>query len=175
MNKLADDIIANNNQIPYTKEQFNELFLKELIECIEDTTKRISLKNKKTIMAKKLGNLENDIDWAIDELGNQLSSKDFKLTRTTSNTNTAAIEYEFIKDFNGYIDLNHYYLYIRKYTDNSYAIKYSKNNWGTSNWLKVKKDIKPDEMKELILDILEPYIEIPSKAKNISIEKFLLP
>lgn len=136
--------------------EWQELFFKELESAINETTNRMTIRNKKDTIKDNIQLIENDIDIAIQELGEEAKKYDFEFNVTQNPVSSATLSYSFLKDYNILDDSPH--LVIRKLKSGKYTMfYYDFEIHDTTNWLTIKDGTTAAEIVDYIKNYIEPW------------------
>lgn len=140
-------------------EDWKEQFFNVFKTVLEETTTRISLKNKKDSVKDSLQQIENDIDYAIMDAVDEMAGSGVCLNKINNEINSVTITYNIKKDI-----LNLYkcpYLSIRKLKNGKYTMQYKNYDYydaDLTTWAQVKEGTTPDEIKQFIKDYFAPWL-----------------
>lgn len=140
-------------------EDWKEQFFNVLKTVLDETTTRISLKNKKDSVKDSLQQIENDIDYAIMDAVDEMAGSGVCLSKINNEINSVSITYNIKKDI-----LNLYkcpYLSIRKLKNGKYTMQYKNYDYydaDLTTWAQVKEGTTPDEIKTFIKEYFAPWL-----------------
>ena len=126
------------------------------------------MKHKKDKIADNLQQIENEIDYAIEEVADELKQYNIKLETTNNEIASTTLTYRFSKDIKARIHLP--CIIIRKLKNGKNTMCYRDYNSYDNDfsvWKKVKDGTTPDEIKQFIRDYFEPWYGL----KDVYIKK----
>ena len=147
---------------------WKEFFFKEFGIAIDKLNIKWALKHKKDKIADNLQQIENEIDYAIEEVADELKQYNIKLETTNNEIASTTLTYRFSKDIKARIPLP--CIIIRKLKNGKNTMCYRDYNTYDNDysvWKKVKDGTTPDEIKQFIRDYFEPWYGL----KDIYINK----
>ena len=157
--KFTDYITTDAKRMKFDESrisEWQELFFKELESAINETTNRMTIRNKKDAVRDNIQLIENDIDIAIQELGEEAKKNDFEFTVTQNPVSSATLSYSFLKDFDILDDSPH--LVIRKLKSGKYTMfYYDFEIHDTTNWFNIKDGTTAEEIVDYIKKYIEPW------------------
>lgn len=140
-------------------EDWKEQFFNAFKTMLDETTTRISLKNKKDSVKDSLQQIENDIDYAILDAVDEMAGTGVYLSKINNEINSVSITYNIKKDV-----VNLYknpYLSIRKLKNGKYTMQYKNYEYydaDLTTWAQVKEGTTPDQIKQFIKDYFAPWL-----------------
>lgn len=140
-------------------EDWKEQFFNVFKTVLDETTTRISLKNKKDSVKDSLQQIENDIDYAILDAVDEMAGTGVYLSKINNEINSVSITYNIKKDV-----VNLYknpYLSIRKLKNGKYTMQYKNYEYydaDLTTWAQVKEGTTPDQIKQFIKDYFAPWL-----------------
>ena len=157
--KFTDYLTTDAKQMKFDESrisEWQELFFKELESAINETTNRMTIRNKKDTIRDNIQLIENDIDIAIQELGEEAKKHDFVFNVTQNPVSSATLSYSFLKDFNILDDSPH--LVIRKLKSGKYTMfYYDFEIHEATNWFTIKDGTTAEEIVKYIKKYIEPW------------------
>lgn len=157
--KFTDYITTDAKRMTFDESrisEWQELFFKELESAINETTNRMTIRNKKDTIRDNIQLIENDIDIAIQELGEEAKKYDFVFTVSQNPVSSATLSYSFFKDCNILDDAPH--LVIRKLKSGKYTMfYYDFELHEATNWFTIKDGTTAEEIVEYIKNYIEPW------------------
>lgn len=157
--KFTDYLTTDAKQMKFDESrisEWQELFFKELETAINETTNRMTIRNKKDTIRDNIQLIENDIDIAIQELGEEAKKHDFVFNVTQNPVSSATLSYSFLKDFNILDDSPH--LVIRKLKSGKYTMfYYDFEIHDATNWFTIKDGTTAEEIVKYIKKYIEPW------------------
>lgn len=159
-----------NGYLPNEKiDEWEELFLKELKECIKETTLRINKKNKVQNVKTKVQNIENEIDYVITGYAEEHPECGLTFKSQKNPIQSVAVSYTLCKELNGYGGFRGPNMVIRKSLTGKYTFAYRiissyVSEWST--WLSYKEDMTADTMKEILDSYFLEWLTVPSKIET---------
>ena len=159
--KFAEDYY-NNIDWTQSKEFFTNKLVEIVIKGFKETSNRITIKNKKNNIQKRIQNIENDIDNAIINLAEEYKQYDVTFTQEKGITQNISTIYHFKKIFEGYVDLREYSIQIRKDIKGNYDLSWREDDWKFSKMIHFKSNITSQDMINVINGLFEKYLKIPS-------------
>ena len=139
-------------------EDWSEQFFKELSKIVTETTNRINLKNKKEAQADAVQQIENDIDYGILDVADELQEFGIKLEKIDNEINSVTVTYRFSKEIQN-LHKNPY-IAIRKLKNGKYMMQYKNYEYWSADittWKQIKDGTTPDQIKQYIRDYFEPW------------------
>lgn len=159
---------ATRYQFTGDSNSWKEFFFKEFEIAIDKLNTKWALKHKKDKIADNLQQIENEIDYAIEEVADELKQYNIKLETTNNEIASTTLTYRFSKDIKARIHLP--CIIIRKLKNGKNTMCYRDYNTYDNDfsvWKKVKDGTTPDEIKQFIKDYFEPWYGL----KDIYIKK----
>ena len=157
--KFTDYIKTDAQRMRFDESQISEwqeLFFNELESAINDTTNRMTIRNKKDTIKDNIQLIENDIDIAIQELGEEAQKYDFKFEIQQNPVSSATLSYSFLKDYGILDDSPH--LVIRKLKSGRYTMfYYNFDIHDATNWFNIKDGTTAEEIVDYIKKYIEPW------------------
>lgn len=138
---------------------WKEEFFKVFKTMLDETTTRITLKNKKDSAKDSLQQIENEIDYAIMDAVDEMAGTGVYLKKVNNEINSVTITYNIRKDI-----LNLYknpYLSIRKLKNGKYTMQYKNYEYydaDLTTWAQIKDGTTPDQIKQFIKDYFAPWL-----------------
>lgn len=139
-------------------EDWSEQFFKELSKIVTETTNRINLKNKKEAQADAVQQIENDIDYGILDVADELQEFGIKLEKIDNEINSVTVTYRLSKEIQNLY--KNPYIAIRKLKNGKYTIQYKNYEYWSADittWQQIKDGTTPDQIKQYIRDYFEPW------------------
>ena len=160
------------NSNGYTDPEWEEFFKKEFIACIDETTIRVTKKQKTKAIKDRLQNIENDVDCAILGFVEENAERGLTITTDKSPSQAVSISWTIKKYLENYGGFHGPCMTIRKNINGTYSLTYMKissyNNYFTL-WQKLKKDITGEEMAAMLHEYFDEFLKLPSTL-NLSTE-----
>ena len=149
-----------------TMEEFKKLYFEELTKAIKATNDRMSLRNKKDSIKDKVQTIENELDYAILEMGEEVKQHGLFFEQGKPDVAAASLTYNFsvnLKGSWGRLAWGNPFVTIRKLKNGKYTMTWRNMNsydGDTSNWHKIDDSVTPDDMKKFLRDYFQDWYDM---------------
>ena len=147
-------------------EEVKKLYVEELSKAIKATNDRMSLKHKKESIKDKVQTIENELDYAILEMGEEVKQHGLFFEQGKPDVTAASLTYTFsvqLKGSWGRLSWGNPFVTIRKLKTGKYTMSWRNMNsydGDTSNWHKIDDTVTPDAMKKFLRDYFQDWYDM---------------
>lgn len=173
--KWVGNKIKLNSYTAQDSEDFKKFFYDEFKKAIKVTNDRMNLKNKKDRIKDKVQNIENEIDFAIIEMGEEVKSHGLYFEQCKPDVAAASLVYRFevfLKGAWGRLSNNwgNPYVTIRKLKTGKYTMTWrlmDSSEGESAKWHKIDDNITPNEIKQFLRDYFQEWYDMNLNRTNV--------
>ena len=147
-------------------EEFKKIYFEELSKAIKATNDRMNLKHKKETIKDKVQTIENELDYAIIDMGEEVKKHGLSFEQRKPDIAAATLLYHFtvpLKGSWGRLMWGDPFVYIRKLKTGKYTMSWRNMNshdGDTSTWHKIDDTVTPDDMKKFLRDYFQDWYDM---------------
>lgn len=147
-------------------EEFKKLYFEELTKAIKATNDRMNLKHKKDAIKDKVQKIENELDYAIIDMGEEVKKHGLSFEECKPDIAAATLLYRFSVKLTGSwgrLMWGNPFVIIRKLKTGKYTMSWrdmNSHDGVTSTWHKIDNTVTPDDMKKFLRDYFQDWYDM---------------